>query len=233
VARVSEQPKVRPLAAGLPFILFGVVVVLIALLVVKRGEANRSWQFVPGEIIEAGHRVVVDRGAKRSKSAPAYYPSWVYEYTVDGERFTSHRIREGEPDYGYNTPEAADRAASARFPVGTPVTVFYDPANPASARLYQGVAVGGVSMIFGGGRGADGGRAGDHLPAAPAPRETRVASVSRSLLQDVGADHQPVEAAGVEGLQGVVHGVRERPSRPRQGHVGEERHSRARLEAGG
>jgi hypothetical protein len=58
-----------------------------------------------------------------------------YDYTVNGQPYTGQRLRlDGQP-----TPaeSAAGRTLLDRYPPGAPVTVYYDPANPASAVLQR------------------------------------------------------------------------------------------------
>jgi hypothetical protein len=93
-------------------------------------------------------------GRKEGRRGVAYYPIWEYEYTVDGQRFKAIRVQEGEMTVYYGSRERAERQLASRLPLGSPVTVFYDPANPSSAFLVRGVSrqvmwifVGGGSLI--------------------------------------------------------------------------------------
>jgi len=75
----------------------------------------------------------------------ANYPLVVYEYKVNGRRFTGHRISVGEI--------AGDFAAEStvnRYPQGAEVEVYYNPADPKQAVLERdpppnfGKAIGGL-----------------------------------------------------------------------------------------
>jgi hypothetical protein len=58
----------------------------------------------------------------------------VYQYQVEGAPYTGSRIRAGDQFFAIRLAGDA-RTTVARYPVGTPVTVFYDPANPAESAL--------------------------------------------------------------------------------------------------
>ncbi len=59
-----------------------------------------------------------------------------YEYNVDQKIYTADQVTFG-PD-GFDTPEEAQQYAD-RYPVGSSVTVFYEPGNPAFAVLEPSV----------------------------------------------------------------------------------------------
>lgn len=66
--------------------------------------------------------------------SPRARPVVTYRYQVDGESYLGTRI-----DFSfariYFTPAA--QAVLDRYPPGAPVTVYYDPANPAESALEQ------------------------------------------------------------------------------------------------
>ena len=147
-ASMQQRAKVPPLVASVPFVLLGTAFLFIGGLTLSKGDATHSWLSVQGKITVASS--VDKRQSSGSQSSTwSYYPYWEYEYTVAGQRFTSHQIREGEGSRGHNTREAADQAAVSRFPVGTQVTVFYDPEDPSSAVLFRGASPGGVHLLVG------------------------------------------------------------------------------------
>lgn len=81
-----------------------------------RAQRARRWPAAPGRILESG--VEYDDG---------YILKVGYEYTVNGVRLLGQRFRFASNHY---TRERSVHAILARYPVGTPVRVLYDPANP-------------------------------------------------------------------------------------------------------
>lgn len=66
--------------------------------------------------------------------APTYSPEVAYRYTVKGHEYTSTRIRTGAMA---QSDSWAQNFVTAH-PVGQPVQVYYDAANPSSAMLIRG-----------------------------------------------------------------------------------------------
>lgn len=97
--------------------------------------ASRSarWPFVYGSVRSA-------QVAKQwSVGEPGERPSVVYEYTVDGKHFVGERIAFGLVDNLYSSPDFAQKYIG-RYPAGSRVQVFYDPASAASAVLEPGLS---------------------------------------------------------------------------------------------
>jgi hypothetical protein len=62
-----------------------------------------------------------------------YYPRVVYSYEVAGQPYSSHRVT-----FGAIRPSkqaAAAEKALERYPVGSQVTVYYNPAQPSETVL--------------------------------------------------------------------------------------------------
>jgi hypothetical protein len=77
-------------------------------------------------------------------SRPSYRPRVLYAFDVDGQRYESQRMALEGTVYG-SADEA--EASLARFPVGSEVTVHYNPAKPDESVLTHAFSWGGV--IFG------------------------------------------------------------------------------------
>jgi len=91
----------------------------------RRSDAPRSlaadWPYTSGTVLSATVQVS-HRGTARRET-----PLVLYAYQVGGEVFQGNRVR-----------VSGDVNASgtvARYPAGACVTVYYDPANPASSAL--------------------------------------------------------------------------------------------------
>jgi len=98
-------------------------------------SATRSsrWPFVHGRVRSA------QRAKRWSVGEPGMRPSIVYEYTVDGKLFVAERIAFGMLDYLFSGAGFAEKYID-RYPTGSRVQVFYDPAAPASAVLEPGLS---------------------------------------------------------------------------------------------
>jgi len=90
-----------------------------------------AWPQTMGTVMSATVQVA-PRGSRRREA-----PLVLYAYQVDGQVFQGHRVRVAD-DPGRTRLAIADSSASntvARYPSGTPVVVYYDPANPANSAL--------------------------------------------------------------------------------------------------
>jgi hypothetical protein len=90
--------------------------------------ASRNWQSVTGKIVKAA-----TGSESMGEGANAVTAEIEYEYRVNGETFRSKRISFGV-QWKTNNPKPAQEML-AKYPEGSPVEVFYDSANPASAVL--------------------------------------------------------------------------------------------------
>jgi len=104
--------------------------------------ASRSWLSVPGAVVAT--EVRMKRSGMGRHQRVQYTPLVAYHYTVDGRAYQGTRIHFGMLVFGFEGP--ANRAL-APYPVGAPVQVHYDPANPADSVLEAGVVTG--NMRFG------------------------------------------------------------------------------------
>ncbi len=86
------------------------------------------------------------------KGRTYWHPVVRYRYPVEGREFEHDRIHLG----GWNlTDRESAEAEVARFPIGSPVSVLYDPAAPGEGVLETGVSWtvlgfgGGAGVVFG------------------------------------------------------------------------------------
>ena len=118
----------------------GQIILLVALvpigigLVVARSKLARvrraaGWHATTGRVIASA--VHTDRPGSSIRN-PLYEnrPAVRYAFEVAGRRFEGERI-----GFGADGGRANTAATLARYPVGSPVTVFYDPADPTEAVL--------------------------------------------------------------------------------------------------
>ena len=126
---------------------------IIVALIVKLIEVRKAsrWPSVEGKVIANGVESIQNRPRD-----PHYdfgdteilnEPRVEYEYHVDGKRFRSKRITIGEKTTGEELEQIL-----ARYPLGTKVTVYYDPAKPNNAVLERelpaGVMAAGVGCLM-------------------------------------------------------------------------------------
>jgi hypothetical protein len=77
----------------------------------------------------------------------SYSPRVSYDYTALGQRYTGNKI-----SFGFTKAHNTHRSAEAeltRYPVGSQVTVFYNPANPAEAVLERKAGNSVLATILG------------------------------------------------------------------------------------
>jgi hypothetical protein len=62
-----------------------------------------------------------------------YYPHIEYTYPISGQAYNSKQIAFGGAQ-GFNSPNQA-QSTLAKYPINSPVQVFYNPQNPSEAVL--------------------------------------------------------------------------------------------------
>lgn len=82
------------------------------------------------------------------KHVDQYQPVTKYSYTVDGDLYTSTRIRLVEEVPVFDTREEAVATAERSYPVGSSVQVYYDPEDPGSALLDPRPPTEGLFVLF-------------------------------------------------------------------------------------
>ena len=98
----------------------------------RQGErAASSWAIVQGRVVES--RVEPQNEPGGGRPSIRYVVRIAYEYEVAGKTYRSDRVR-FRGSVLHATPATAE-AERARHPLGSTVTVRYDPARPAAAVL--------------------------------------------------------------------------------------------------
>jgi hypothetical protein len=102
----------------------------------KKGTETQTWPAVSGRVVEAyvAEDVQVDSEGDRNR---VFAPRVVYEYEVNGQTYRGDRLRIGIESFIGSRRRVEQELA--RYPVGSAVTVYYNPANPAEAVLQRGV----------------------------------------------------------------------------------------------
>lgn len=108
--------------------------------------AARSWPRTPGRIVAGAireFRITLPRGG----TVIRFGAILSYEYTVSGRGYRSDRFNVDGPQY-FSSHRRAE-ATLARFPAGTTVTVFHDPAQPDNAVLaHQAPSIGMLWFVL-------------------------------------------------------------------------------------
>ena len=114
-----------------------------------------SWASVKGSVVQTQVLTEVLQGPDptRTSSPIEYYVSVEYTYDVEGSPYVSSRYSLGGGSRAtdlYSERAEAEAEAAERFPVGSALTVRYDPKEPTSAVLAPGWNWGTfVPLLFG------------------------------------------------------------------------------------
>jgi hypothetical protein len=131
-------------SADLGVTLAGVAILLIGLAVQLRtrakGRRAQLWPTTRGIILSS--EVVAVPMAGRAMLTPAL----TYSYQVAGQALESRGLRIGAPPY-FSRPAKA-RALAAKYPVGSQVTVHYDPAAPTRTALDLSIGEGYAALMI-------------------------------------------------------------------------------------
>jgi hypothetical protein len=126
---------------------FGLGLIGAGLHNLRLAAASKSWPSVPGEVTNA-EALGSTRMLSSRKHVDQYQPVTKYSYTVDGELYTSTRIRLVKEVPVFDVREAAVATAERSYPVGSSVQVYYDPENPGFALLDPRSPTEGLFVLF-------------------------------------------------------------------------------------
>jgi hypothetical protein len=121
----------------------GIGIFLVGFFQMKKSRAAASWPSAPGMIrkAEIGRDQSVDHEATATLKLCIEY-----NFQASGGEHTGTRIRFDETLY--HSMKEAQKELS-RYPVGGPVTVFFDPQNPAECVLEKRNPSGMVFLVVG------------------------------------------------------------------------------------
>lgn len=105
------------------------------------------WPSAPGRVVRSGQetRRVRSGGPDSDDTEPRNFAKIVYEYTIAERKYRCDRVSIGEDLGNFQVAETI-----ARYPVGKPVTVYYDPNERSKAVLERDLPPGiwkGVTII--------------------------------------------------------------------------------------
>ncbi|MCU0489639.1 MAG: DUF3592 domain-containing protein, partial [Anaerolineales bacterium] len=115
----------------------------------REARASSSW---PSTVAQASGYTIFEHVPDDQDVGYTYYDAYMeYTYSVDGEDLT---IKKPVPET-FASSEEMEQFVFENYPPGTPLTVYYNPQNPARA-LYdrsgpgaEGFAVAMVALVFG------------------------------------------------------------------------------------
>lgn len=132
--RLHKVGRKLALFLGFLFIFVGYLIAYQkGLPVLERAKASKTWPTVMGVVEESE----VQSHRSSNSSSSTYSPKVVYQYQVEGTDFECRTVWFGGDVSTSNRSLAQDTVN--KYPVKQQVTVYYDPADPATAVLEPGV----------------------------------------------------------------------------------------------
>lgn len=135
-------------------ILLGFALGAFGIWFIRSANESKSWPEAEGTIRAARVRWRTS-SSDPNKMNPTreYHIEVTYRYEVDGVEYNNDRYSLGTgPRAGktFRSDQEARTVASATYPLGRKIAVFYDPANPSSSVLSSGLNAGTyVPVILG------------------------------------------------------------------------------------
>ena len=123
------------LVVGFLFIGIPLIVLIVVMRLLRKNQAGaRRLRAIPPGWRAVQGRVIGNKAEEAVRTHPEdwafYYPMVLYEYTVDGRRYTGTQ----GVDRAYQD-EYRVKKVLAEYPSGNPITVYYDPLKPEDAKL--------------------------------------------------------------------------------------------------
>jgi hypothetical protein len=130
----SDEPAMSPLAAALATLLAGAFTVAVLVSTARQHRAS-SFATTEGVVTASEIQARPRGGTPREEQRLEFEPRISFSYRVGGRDYVSSAFR-----YDRRVTRHRGRAAQvvARYPVGSRVTVHYDPRDPADAILEPG-----------------------------------------------------------------------------------------------
>jgi hypothetical protein len=130
---------------SLPFIALGAMVLYIGLQEIFHGLQSNNWVEVEGKIISSA---IVPKPKDGSRTN--YLADVRYEYLHNGQKLSGNRIAIGLIE---SSDPSKARAILHSYPVGTGVSVYLSPSDPAEAVLEKGISLDtllmpGLGLVF-------------------------------------------------------------------------------------
>ena len=112
----------------------------------KKAGMSQSWPASDGKVIvsEIRESASTDDDGYTSYS---YFPHVEFSYAVAGQKYSSNRISFGGVQ-GSSKQTKAQQTVN-KYPIGTPVTVYYDPQKPSEGVIERSAGSSKLAMTMG------------------------------------------------------------------------------------
>jgi hypothetical protein len=124
----------------------GAILLAVGLRQAARGRETRGWTRTAGRVLESR---VEASNAPDEQQGTRYGFVIRYAYEARGGRHVSEQVWIGSAAGSVSENEAWPRRWVERFPAGSEVPVFFDPADPRQAVLVQGVPASQTRVLVG------------------------------------------------------------------------------------
>ena len=131
------------LVIGIVFGLGGIIAVFFGSRTVLRAIESENWPSTTGEVNYSEVDIHSD------SDGTSYSPDVRYFYFVEGKQYQSERVYFGSDVSSSNRRRHQETVD--RYPVGSRVTVYYDPDNPATGVLEPGATFDSAFLVIFGG----------------------------------------------------------------------------------
>ena len=118
-------------------VVFGLVIVGMGLRNVWRSLASTKWPRVRGAVLESSTSLSLSRDRQTGVKSATYQARITFGYQVGGKSYTTDTLHFGQTVGSGDSSDAELR--HRRYPVGAPVSVWYNPADPSIATVKPGV----------------------------------------------------------------------------------------------
>jgi len=118
---------------ALVFIVVGIILIVRSRRDKDKAQQSLGWPSVDGKVLES--RVVTSTSTDEDSTMEMYKPYVKYEYQVGGVGYTNDKVKVGMAISSSNAKPAQE--VVARHSVGSPVKVYFNPANPEDSVLEQ------------------------------------------------------------------------------------------------
>jgi hypothetical protein len=130
----NDRTYLIPAGIALVCVLLGGTSFAISGYFVSQAEDRHSWLPTPGVVITNSVYTYQTRDSKTGYWYEHSGRNMEYTYEVDGQPYVGSAY-----GFGDETVETVD--FDAKYPIGTAVTVFYDPHNPSDAVLFKDAVI--------------------------------------------------------------------------------------------
>lgn len=124
---------------GLVVLGFGILLVAGMVLQIRRAASARSWPSVDGVITRSEAEHVVERDS--DGTSESWHFRVAYEYVVEGRKHVGIIFSTSAMEV--NTKGWVHRKV-AKYPVGSSVTVFYNPERPSDSAIDRSIGLGSI-----------------------------------------------------------------------------------------